>query len=321
MASFEEAVNKGSKPCNYQKYPIRRLEPSIQKFIKVLEIDLERLDRHQRNLLKFQRLREWENLNKEQINATRTIQQLKANIRELEKTRHQVEDDEVVQFNTKVTEIKEKALSQVKEFLEVYGHSYHVPVPAEDESIAKDSGALPHPLACDHDTGTYQNPVSCSLPTDSYLQQQLTQTVPDNTDAAQSLDNLKESLLELNTMIHEFADLVQSQQEVVDRIEDNVEKAHSNVQGAAINLSKAAKYKAAIVPVAGAVIGGVVAGPVGLYVGAKIGGLAAAGVGGIVGFAGGKFIKKKQDHANEAELQNLSKKDSNSMPNLNLSGK
>lgn len=45
---------------------------------------------------------------------------------------------------------------------------------------------------------------------------------------------------------------------------------------------QAAKYKAAILPVGGAVLGGMVAGPLGLLAGLKIGGLAAA-AGGVAG--------------------------------------
>ena len=40
------------KSAEVVKYPIRRVEVTIQKFIKILEIDLERLNKHQQQILK-----------------------------------------------------------------------------------------------------------------------------------------------------------------------------------------------------------------------------------------------------------------------------
>lgn len=49
--SFEKSPKQAvSHPV--QKYPVRRLEPSISKFLKVLEIDLDRLHRHRLNIEK-----------------------------------------------------------------------------------------------------------------------------------------------------------------------------------------------------------------------------------------------------------------------------
>ena len=51
MASFDRSENEPR--CEVvHKYPIRRLEPSIKKFLKVLEIDLDRLHRHGINMQK-----------------------------------------------------------------------------------------------------------------------------------------------------------------------------------------------------------------------------------------------------------------------------
>ena len=50
--------------------------------------------------------------------------------------------------------------------------------------------------------------------------------------------NFFQNLVELNTMIHEFATAVQGQQESIDRIEDNIEKAHENVRSGVTHLGK-----------------------------------------------------------------------------------
>lgn len=57
---------------------------------------------------------------------------------------------------------------------------------------------------------------------------------------------------------------------------------------------QAAKYKLAALPVAGALIGGVVGGPIGLLAGFKVAGIAAALGGGVLGFTGGKLIQRKK---------------------------
>nr|KAF6315474.1 syntaxin 17 [Myotis myotis] len=58
-----------------EKVKLRRLEPAIQKFIKiVIPTDLERLRKHQINIEKYQRCRIWDKLHEEHINAGRTVQ-------------------------------------------------------------------------------------------------------------------------------------------------------------------------------------------------------------------------------------------------------
>uniref|UniRef100_A0A672R634 STX17-like N-terminal domain-containing protein n=1 Tax=Sinocyclocheilus grahami TaxID=75366 RepID=A0A672R634_SINGR len=53
------------------KLPLRRLEPPIQKFIKVaIPTDLERLHQHQHNIEKFQRNGQWDKLHQEHINSS-----------------------------------------------------------------------------------------------------------------------------------------------------------------------------------------------------------------------------------------------------------
>uniref|UniRef100_A0A3B3T080 STX17-like N-terminal domain-containing protein n=1 Tax=Paramormyrops kingsleyae TaxID=1676925 RepID=A0A3B3T080_9TELE len=58
-----------------EKLPLRRLEQPIQKFIKVaIPTDLERLQKHQMNIEKFQRGQQWDRLHQEHVNASRTVQ-------------------------------------------------------------------------------------------------------------------------------------------------------------------------------------------------------------------------------------------------------
>ena len=55
MASFEPTPDKAKvSSSSYQgvKYPFRHVEPMIQKLVKVLNIDVDRLDRHNANITK-----------------------------------------------------------------------------------------------------------------------------------------------------------------------------------------------------------------------------------------------------------------------------
>ena len=54
MATFEQCTDNPSSQdgVQHRKYPLIRLEPSIKKFLKVIQIDLARLHRHRLNVEK-----------------------------------------------------------------------------------------------------------------------------------------------------------------------------------------------------------------------------------------------------------------------------
>ncbi|XP_012939943.1 syntaxin-17 isoform X2 [Aplysia californica] len=60
---------------------------------------------------------DWNALHKEQVNASRTVQQITANIKEIEKARDKVRDEDLEEFDARVKEVKMKALSSMQEFL------------------------------------------------------------------------------------------------------------------------------------------------------------------------------------------------------------
>ncbi|XP_046548928.1 syntaxin-17-like [Haliotis rubra] len=264
--SFEKSPMQAvSHPV--QKYPIKRLEPSVSKFLKVLEIDLDRLQRHRLNMEKLLSQENWKGLNKEQINASRTIQQIKANIREIEKARGQIVEEDLAKFDDKVECMKEKAVQSIKAFVTET-------LPTNSDSCSSSPTTPSCPSA---------DITSTSLPSSLGNHQVQLHVVPHNTEAAASWENLQENLVELNEMIHEFASMVDHQGDQLDHIEDNIDKAQHDVNAGALSLGKAAKYKAVIFPVVGAVIGGVVAGPVGAIAAAKLGGVVGVAAGGVAG--------------------------------------
>ncbi|KAK3593471.1 hypothetical protein CHS0354_036995 [Potamilus streckersoni] len=304
MASFEE---DDQEEVQFLKYPIRRLDLSINKFMKVIQIDLQRLHQHKLNIEKHKKLADWSSLTSENVNTLRTIQQIKANVREIEKARKQVCDEDLEKFDKKIDGMKTSAIQAVMEFVDINENQ-------KDVTDAKTGSALQGQPLLGNDLGLVVPP-NMQMPARN-TSQELIIFPQENAEALESYEQLQESLIELNTMIHEFSSTVEAQQEKIDRIEDNLEKAHESVQSGIFNLGSAAKFKAAVIPIAGAAIGTVVAGPFGLLVGAKVGAVLGAVGGGTVGFLGGRLVKKRQDNITEMELKNMKQKRSFSMPDV-----
>ncbi|CAH1789399.1 unnamed protein product [Owenia fusiformis] len=283
--------------------------------------NLGRLHHHQQNIVKFQKLSEFDNLNKEHINATRTVQQLKSNMLALERTRHQVEESEQEKFDAKVKDIQREAAENVADFLNThgkleqpFGQSTATDIQSDSSSdnlihrhsvnvTNTDGDHVDHPL----DSGM-QYFDGLEQKSEAIQTQDLMEEVRQTKEAEASLEHLRENLEDFNSIIHDFSSIVHAQQETIDSIEDNVENAHEDVHKGTIQLSNAAKLKAVMIPIAGAVVGTVVAGPVGLIAGAKIGGLIGAVGGGVIGFTSGKYIKKKKDEGINIEMKKMEDK-------------
>uniref|UniRef100_A0A0C9RJ84 STX17_1 protein n=1 Tax=Fopius arisanus TaxID=64838 RepID=A0A0C9RJ84_9HYME len=95
-------------------------------------------------------------------------------------------------------------------------------------------------------------------------------------------NSLQGELQQLHQLFVDFNKLIHDQRERVDTIEDNIVETEDNVTGGAKFLQRAAKFKVATYPIAGALIGSCIGGPIGLMAGLKLGGLTAIG-GGLLG--------------------------------------
>ncbi|XP_051574953.1 syntaxin-17-like [Myxocyprinus asiaticus] len=278
------------------KLPLRRLEPPIQKFIKVaIPTDLERLHHHQHNIEKFQRSRQWDKLHQEHINSSRTVQQLRSNLREMEKLCWLVRSTDAAALEKLVQPIREQASSAIQEFLRI--HSDAVNRPCFQETASTDLHTASDTSHSDGDRGVPGSPVT-------QIQLLLPEISPEQ-NAAESWDSLAEDMLELNGLVNEFSTIVHAQQEKIDSIEANVSIAAANVEEGTQSLGKVTHSKLAVLPVAAAVVGGVLGGPLGLLAGFKVAGVAAAVGGGILGFAGGNLIQRKRKERIELQLQHL----------------
>ncbi|XP_032163860.1 syntaxin-17 isoform X3 [Mustela lutreola] len=218
------------------------------------------------------------------------LQQLRSNIREMEKLCLKVRKDDLVLLKRMIDPVKEEASAATAEFLQLHLESVE-----ELKKQFHDEETLLQPSLTRSMTvgGTFHTAEAEADP------QNMTQVyalpeIPQDENAAESWETLEADLIELSQLVTDFSLLVNSQQEKIDSIEDHVNRAAVNVEEGTKNLGKAAKYKLAALPVAGALIGGVVGGPIGLLAGFKVAGIAAALGGGVLGFTGGKLIQRKK---------------------------
>ncbi|KAM4735845.1 syntaxin-17 [Anableps anableps] len=278
------------------KLTLRRLEGPINKFIKVaLPTDLERLQKHHSNILKYQHSQQWERLHQEHINASRTVQQLRANIREMEKLCSRVCSEDAKALEELVKPVRERASAAAQDFLLLHSNtppSVPASPPAARPSISRSSSC--HDLEEEDEEPLSDLQIQLRLP-----------EIPADQNAAESWDDLEEDLKELSGLVTEFSLLVHSQQGKIDSIEDNVNTAAANVEEGTRSLGKAAGYKLAVLPVAGALLGGVLGGPLGLLAGFKAAGVAAALGGGALGFAGGNLVRKHRRAQVDQKMQQL----------------
>ncbi|XP_062322097.1 syntaxin-17 isoform X2 [Osmerus eperlanus] len=287
------------------KLTLRRLEAPIHKFTKVaLPTDLERLEKHHSNIQKvgathmchirrcdvqshthielaavscqFQRCQQWDRLHQEHINASRTVQQLRANIREMEKLCGRVRPEDGPALERLVQPIRDRASVSARDFLLLHSIPTPPPVPLRPAHTST------CPPGRSHDDDDLYHP-----PPATQTQLRLPE-IPADQSAAESWDTLEGS-----------------QQEKIDSIEDNVNTAVASVEEGTRSLGKAVGYSLAVLPVAGAVLGGVLAGPLGLLAGFKAAGVAAALGGGALGFAGGNLVQKSRNTRLESRMKQL----------------
>nr|XP_025137596.1 syntaxin-17 isoform X2 [Bubalus bubalis] len=231
-----------------EKVKLRRLEPAIQKFTKiVIPTDLERLRKHQINIEKYQRCRVWDKLHEEHINAGRTVQQLRSNIREMEKLCLKVRKDDLGLLKRMIDPVKEEASAATAEFLQLHLESVE-----ELKKQFNDEETFLQPSLTRSMTvgGTFHSTEDEADP-QSMTQIYALPEIPRDQNAAESWETLEADLIELSQLVTDFSLLVNSQQEKIDSIEDHVNSAAVNVEEGTKNLGKAAKYKLAALPVAG----------------------------------------------------------------------
>ncbi|KAM6936646.1 syntaxin-17 isoform 2-T2 [Lycodopsis pacificus] len=250
------------------KLTLRRLEAPIHKFIKVaLPTDLERLQKHHNNILKYQQSQQWDRLHLEHINASRTVQQLRANVREMENLCKRVRAEDAAALEALVRPVRDRASAAARDFLCLHSNPVPQPAPATPPAAQPSSCVS---SSCHADDNMCKQPVSSRQ-----IQLHLPE-IPADQSASESWDNLEEDLKELSGLVTEFSLIVH-----------------------------AVGYKLMVLPVAGALLGGVLGGPLGLLAGFKLAGVAAALGGGALGFAGGNLVQKQRKARVDLQMKRL----------------
>ncbi|KYN04366.1 PREDICTED: syntaxin-17 [Cyphomyrmex costatus] len=264
------------------KQPIRRLEIQINNFNVAIPHHVNLLKRHKNNIKKYQDQHDWEQVRKEHVNVSRIVKQLKELLYQMDTLRAQVLDVDIGKFDKLTTNARSSIMSAIEEYLQME-LNFSASPPMSPTSKENQPDEIQHPL----DDRNIQLQVE-----QENLQRQQT--------CLHVWNRLQGDIQQLHELFTEFNKVVHDQKEMVDNMEDNIEDAQINVNEGAKHLQKASAYKVAAYPLAGAMLGTCIGGPIGLIAGLKIGGLAAVGCG-ILGFTGGSLLKKKQIESQKQE--------------------
>eukprot|EP00051_Salpingoeca_urceolata_P033480 m.20851 g.20851 ORF g.20851 m.20851 type:complete len:319 (+) comp6290_c1_seq1:60-1016(+) len=112
-------------------------------------------------------------------------------------------------------------------------------------------------------------------------------------ETAHEMELLAQDAVELNEMMTDLLKELGDQREALFQVEDGMDDAAVNTHKATEQLIKSNRLKAASYPMAGALIGGAILGPVGLAAGFKLGAAFTAMIGMGLGSATGKVVSAK----------------------------
>lgn len=278
---------------NYSKrLPIKLAEISIKKFNQNgIPHHLGLLRNHKTNIEKCLALGDWDKIKKEEINATRVIKQLKNLLMEMDELRNKIQPEDISKFDDQIAESRQMALDEINTYLKITLKS--------PSSSQKSSTTLRSPYDDDDiNQETRLNEVEHELQIDN-IQIQTNFNLSEHQLRQREaclieLENLHREIEDLHGIFNRLNDTVAIQGETVEVAAKNVETAQIQVEQGESSLRQALKYKKAMYPMCGAIIGTCIGGPIGLFAGLKVGGMAAIGCG-ILGFTGGAAIKNKEN--------------------------
>ncbi|XP_034937883.1 syntaxin-17 [Chelonus insularis] len=267
----------------YVKQPIKRLEIPISKFDVAISHHLDLLQRHKNNIKKFEKIKDWNKVHKEQINASRLVKQLEQLVYEMDTLRGQVKNEDIEKFDKLTWQSRCSTINAIQEYLEMELAS---DPPETTEKKFKDESQINEPT--DDDDSSNNDQDNQLLQVEKELEE-----LERKKSCLNTWNLLQNDLHQLRQLFIDLNRLINDQKEDVNKVEDHVIIADENVNEGNKNLEKALKLKATAYPLAGALLGTCIGGPVGLIAGLKLGGLTAFGCG-ILGYAGATILKKNQ---------------------------
>lgn len=268
---LKSSVKKYELPLN------RFSKEAVPQFVGQLQKHKENIERH-----KFHH--DWEKARKEALNGQHVTSQLKSAIREVEEVGQHLSQQDEPEFLKLIEPHIKRALDAIKSF----NTASQVLISTQESSSHSNF---------DVDEENTPQLKQIALQYDEKLLEEEIE-VESKKAQLETVENLQHDIEELHDLFNQFAQNVQAQAEPVNQIENNVEAALENVQEGERSLAKAARLKATLYPLTGALLGTCIGGPVGLLAGLKIGAVAALG-GTVLGFTSGRVVKQWQQKQTE----------------------
>lgn len=263
------------------KIPYKMAEISARRFVQdAVPHSLGLLRNHKTNIEKSLALHDWEKIQREELNASRVIKELKNLLLEMEELRDRVRTEDVGKFDSVTNGARQDAIECIQEFVELKLRS-------PSKSSAR-SSYYDDPLSQDVMI------IEAGIPTLQSDFQLNSSQLRARENVLRECETLRQEVEDLHGMFYNLNGQVMEQAEAVTMVHDNVEEAEEQVREGAGQLQKALRYKKAMYPLCGALLGSCVGGPVGLIAGLKAGGIAAFGCG-VLGFTGGTVLKRKEE--------------------------
>lgn len=243
-------------PAPGQKLPYKMAEISARRFVQdAVPHSLGLLRNHKTNIEKSLALHDWEKIQREEINASRVIKELKNLLLEMEDLRERIRDEDIDKFDAVTNRARRDAIECIQEFVELKLRS-----PSKSSSSTRSS--------------TQYDPVpdvimvtEAGIPTlQSDFQLNVSQ-LRARENVLRECEELRQNVEDLQGMFYGLHGEVVEQSVGVEHVHDNVEEADVQLQEGATQLQKALKYKKAMYPLCGALLGSCVGGPVGMIAG------------------------------------------------------
>uniref|UniRef100_A0A2M4AHV8 Putative snare protein pep12/vam3/syntaxin 7/syntaxin 17 n=1 Tax=Anopheles triannulatus TaxID=58253 RepID=A0A2M4AHV8_9DIPT len=274
-----------------EKIPLKLAQISIDKFNQAIPQYLAVLLNHKCNIEKAGTLHQWEKVKREQLNAARILKQIKSTLMEIDQVRMRVRTVDHDKFDAAIEPTKKSAFNSMAEYIAM---QYSLREQAARETQFEDDGGGGSTSSEGYPQyGTEQQQLAHIAPITTNFNRREAE-LQQREECLRQMTHLQRDMEDIQELYQKVHVLVNEQGESVTKVEQNVELAQVEVEAGVTALRKALEYKKAVYPLAGALLGTCIGGPIGLVVGLKAGGLAALG-GGLVGFASGKIIKNVDD--------------------------
>lgn len=101
-----------------ERIPLKRAEISIQKFNDIgIPHHLSLLRNHKSNIKKCLALGDWDKIQKEEINATRVVKQLKTLLMEMDSLRSKLISEDAKKFDELILASRQSAMEEMKSYM------------------------------------------------------------------------------------------------------------------------------------------------------------------------------------------------------------